>query len=370
MIKIIDISFFTHLNNDSINTLVIEHKAALGYINHIKKSADIQVIKHLMSEEVKIINGTCYTGFKGGKGFANIPFKTLRFIKNQKPDVVIVQGLVYPVQVILLKLILGKSTKILVQHHGESPFNDIKKWLQITAGHFISGYLFTALENTEVWKRANIIKKETKCFELLEASTHFKKQDKLQCREVYGLTGQSNFLWVGRLNKGKDPLTVIHAFIKYAANNPEARLWMIYQTEELLPDIKIMIEEHTNLSQRIVLLGKLKHEELETWFNAADLYISGSHQEGSGYALLEAMACGCIPVVTAIASFKKITQDGKYGFLYPAGNADALFETLIQLNKTDLEKMSKDIIEHFHQALSFSSIAEDLFAICKKLTEK
>ena len=370
MIKIIDISFFTHLNNDSISTLVNEHKAALGYIDHLKKRADVQVIKHLVREDVEIINGTCYSGFKGSKGFANIPFKTLRFIKNQKPDVVIVQGLVFPVQVILLRLILGKSTKILVQHHGESPFKGIKKRLQIMAGHFISGYLFTALENAEEWKRANIIKKKTKCFELPEASTHFKKQDKLQSREINGLTGQFNFLWVGRLNKGKDPLTVIHAFIKYAANNPEARLWMIYQAEELLPEIKIMIEQHADLRQRIVLLGKIGHEELQSWFSAADFYISGSHREGSGYALLEAMACGCIPVVTAIASFKKITQDGKYGLLYRAGNAGALFETLMQLNKTDLGKMPEDIIEHFQQALSFSSIAEDLYAICEKLTKK
>ena len=54
-----------------------------------------------------------------------------------------------------------------------------------------------------------------KCHELLEASTLFQLKDKLQRKVGLGFTGNQNFLWVGRLNAPKDPMTVINAFEKY-----------------------------------------------------------------------------------------------------------------------------------------------------------
>ena len=39
-------------------------------------------------------------------------------------------------------------------------------------------------------------------------------------------------------------------------------------------------------------------------YSAADLFVVGSHHQGSGYALMEACACGAVPVVTAIPTFR------------------------------------------------------------------
>jgi glycosyltransferase involved in cell wall biosynthesis len=177
-------------------------------------------------------------------------------------------------------------------------------------------------------------------------------------------------LWVGRLNVGKDPMTVINAFEKYIIACPQARLFMIYQTEELLPVIKRKLAENMQLQKAVILKGKVDHAEIEIWYNAADYFISGSHKEGSGYALIEAMSCGCIPVVTNIPSFKKITLNGTFGFLFECENSQNLLTLLFNLKNIEKEKLSKSLITHFNNSLSFKSIADDLFSICERLMDE
>src|SRR5438876_111648 len=55
------------------------------------------------------------------------------------------------------------------------------------------------------------------------------------------------------------------------------------------------------------MLGHVLHFRLAAFYSAADLFVLGSHDEGSGYAVLEACACGASPVVTDIPSFRRMT---------------------------------------------------------------
>src|SRR5206468_4276990 len=137
--------------------------------------------------------------------------------------------------------------------------------------------------------------------------------DKQESKVKLGMLGADNFLWIGRLNANKDPLTVLTAFEKYAIQVPSTKFYIIYQTEELLQQIKDRISKSESLMNFVILVGKKYHNELTDWYSAADFFISGSHSEAAGYALVEAMACGCIPIVTNIPSFNNITEDGKYG---------------------------------------------------------
>jgi glycosyltransferase involved in cell wall biosynthesis len=370
MIKLIDVNYHTHSNICNPEEVLELQKASIGFVDFIKEKLSIQLIKHLNYEGEKYVNGVKYVFFKSKNKFLHIPFKTHRYIRKQKPDIILIQGLIFPLQLITLKLMLPKKTKIMVQHHGERPFPGIKKFFQKIADHFIDTYLFTSIENANEWIDKKIIKSKKKCSELLEASTFFTVKDKLECKRLLSFKGNHNFLWVGRLNKGKDPITVINAFEKYVAIYPKARLFMIFQTEELLPVIKEKFEENDHLKKAVILKGKVNHDELERWYNAADFFISASHKEGSGYALLEAMSCGCIPIVTEIPSFKKITNDGKFRFLFEPGNSESLLNILLNSKNIEREKLSKSINNHFNNSLSFRSIADNLFSICERLTKK
>jgi len=367
MLKLIDLNYHTHCDLSKPEDVLELQKASIGFAAFIKEKLSIELIRHMNYEGEKLIDGIKYVFFKSKNKSWYIPFKTHRYIQKQSPDIVLIQGLIFPLQLITLKIMLPEKTKIIVQHHGEKPYHGFKKLLQKIADHYIDIYLFTSAENANEWVETKIISSKEKCHELLEASTSFQLKDKLQCKLRLGFTKNENFLWVGRLNIGKDPMTVLNAFEKLIISCPQARLFMIYQTEELLEVIKRKIEENEQLKKAVILRGKVKHFELEVWYNAADFFISGSHKEGSGYALIEAMSCGCIPIVTHIPSFKKITCDGTFGFLFEPANSESLLNILLNLKNIDKENLSEAITDHFYHSLSFQSIADELFSICKRL---
>ena len=122
---------------------------------------------------------------------------------------------------------------------------------------------------------------------------------------------------------------------------------MIYQTTELLPALKLIINNQKNTCDAVILVGQVPHNEMQNWFNSADFIISGSHYEGSGTAICEAMSCGCVPVITDIFSFRAMTANGECGLLYEAGNENALLSALQQTMQMDLQEKRNATVEHF-----------------------
>ena len=93
-------------------------------------------------------------------------------------------------------------------------------------------------------------------------------------------------------------------------------------------DVQQWLNTNPVAAAQVTLIGSLPHAELEDIYNSADLFLLGSHQESCGYAVLEALACGVMPVVTDIPSFRVLTGNGSVGGLWPVGNADALARVL------------------------------------------
>jgi len=358
MIKVMDLVYYHHAEFSDPRDVIHKHAPSLGFASFIRPPLEFEFIKHMNFEGRLKDRDLRFAFFRGQNHFWYIPFKTHRYIKKVKPRIVIVEGLHFPLQLMFLRASLGRNTKIFVQHHGERPMRGIRGWFQQKADRFVEAYFFTSVENAQEWLDRKIIRDNSKCRQLLEASTGFYRHNKKKSLERTGLGGHPNFIWVGRLNRNKDPLTVLQAFKKYGLTHPNARLYMIYHEDDLLVEVREMIRESITLEESVRLIGKIRHEELMYWFSAADFYLSGSHKEGSGYALLEAIACGCIPVVTAIPSFKTIA--GEHGFFYPPGDADALAETLDKLEKIHVEEYRNKMEDHFRSHLNYQSIARAL----------
>jgi len=66
------------------------------------------------------------------------PFSYHRLIKKLKPDVVLVHGLVFPWQIIMLRNIIGPHVRIICQHHAERPFRDLRKYIFRKADKYIA----------------------------------------------------------------------------------------------------------------------------------------------------------------------------------------------------------------------------------------
>lgn len=363
--KIVNIVYHHHAEFNNPEEVIKKHAPSNGFIDFMPAQIKPVLVKHAAFEgAIKKVN-TDFAFFRGSNKSWYIPFKTHKYISRLQPDIVMVEGLVFPLQIIALKFILGKKTHILAQHHGELPAKGLKKILQRLADRYISAYLFTSLDNATPWINAGIISATDKCKSLLEASTWLKPSEKKQSRMDLGLEEDKIiYLWVGRLDENKDPVTALHGFEKFAANESKARLYMIYQQESLLKSIEQIIAESEILGHTVKLVGKIPHEQLSTWYSAADFYIAASHREGSGYALLEAMACGCFPVVSNIPTFKKITGYGKAGILFRKADANALALALEQSIAFKNDSLRQKVIRHFEEELSFKKIADDLYLIC------
>ncbi|MGH2643154.1 MAG: glycosyltransferase family 4 protein [Chitinophagaceae bacterium] len=367
---LIDCSFDPLSGFNSPQQAISAHAAGFGYAKYLQQKIKVTIIEQINYEGEVTSEEVQYHFFKYRKRLFHLPFKMIRFIKKSHPTILFIQGLIFPLEVIILRWMLNKKIIFITQHHGEIPGRGIKKIFQKIADGYIQAYVFTSLDNAKPWVNRKIIHGYHKCYEVLEASTFFKKQNRQKSKLRLGVKDDYNFLWVGRLNANKDPVAMLAAFEDYLNQEPDAKLYMIYQDETLLRDLKMILETNQTMRNAVFLLGKIPHDELPYWYSAIDFYVSCSHREGSGFALIEAMACGCIPVVTNIPSFRKITANGKYGFLFEPGNVDELSRILQSLKEVNRCELSEAILQYFSEELSFQRIADQLYTICERMMAK
>src|SRR4051812_29978286 len=112
---------------------------------------------------------------------------------------------------------------------------------------------------------------------------------------------------------------MLDAFERAAPELPDARLWCRYGDAPLLEDVERRIASSPVLRERVTLLGRCTHAEMEAHYRAADLFVQPSHQEGCSYSTIEALACGVIPLVSDIPSNRRLV--GGAGALVPVGDA-------------------------------------------------
>ncbi len=328
-----------------------------GILEHLNKTNKVFGIERIDYEGEYKYNGVQYFFTRLNRKVARFPFNLHRRIKKLEPDVVFVNGFIFPLQVLQLRWQLGKDVKIIILHRAERPFRGIKRYLQKMADRCVSHYCFTSAEFGDEWIQEGIIKERSKICEIIQASSVFSIVDRDMARRSISVTGVPVFLWVGRLDTNKDPITIVKAFIPFLSSQPRARLYMIYQSSGLLNDINELLRDNEMAKQAIVLVGRVDHASMQLWYNSADFILSGSYYEGSGVAVSEAMSCGCIPIVTNIASFRRMTGPGKCGFMFEPGNHGQLTRLLLQTNELDLVKERDKAVRQFEEELSFVAIA-------------
>jgi glycosyltransferase involved in cell wall biosynthesis len=327
----------------------------IGILESLSRKHEVISIEQINFEGRYVNNGVDYRFIKSSSTIFPLALHT--YIKKLNPEVVFVHGMHFPIQVIQLRRKLGKNVKLFLQNHAEKPAAGWKRLFQMLADKGVTGYFFTSKEMGEPWIQKKIISNSGKVHQVMEASSAFRQRNRELARKITGVDGDPVFLWVGRLDANKDPLTVVHAFTKFLPHQPTAKLYMLFHTEELKEQVSHAIEFFRN---NIILVGKIPHERLEAWFNSAEFIVSGSHYEGGGIAVCEGMSCGCIPLLTNIASFRMMTNQGKCGDLYTPGSVDELLSVLLKTKELNIQNEREKVIQQFETSLSFDAIAEKI----------
>ena len=338
-----------------------------GILEHLSGQYEVHSIEQINYKGYLAQNNVQYH-FLNFRGFRlYFPWRLHRIIKKLRPDIIFINGLIFPLQVIQLRLTLGRTVKIILFHRSEKPLKGIRKYLQRFADRYISAYFFTSSEFGKEWIRNGNLSHKKKIHEVIGVSSIFFPMDKTVVKAKLAITGEPVFLWVGRLNQNKNPLTVVKAFIRFIEYRPGAKLYMIFQSTDLLHEIEALTGKEKRLREAVRLVGKIPHDQLGNWYNSADFIISGSYYEGGGVAVCEAMSCGCIPILTDIISFRRMTGPGKCGFLYKAGHEEDLLSVLLQSQKLDMDKERVRALEQFRKELSFEAIAGKIHDVITSL---
>jgi glycosyltransferase involved in cell wall biosynthesis len=225
------------------------------------------------------------------------------------------------------------------------------------------------LEQARPFADAGLVRRDTRLYEIPESTSRFSPGDRVEARRLTGLAGEPAVLWVGHLNNNKDPLTVLQGISAAACSLPRLQLYCCFGSAPLLQAVQARIAADPNLHGRVHLLGRVPHDRIEQLMRAADVFVLGSHHEGSGYSLIESLACGLPPVVTDIPSYRSLTGAGAVGMLWPCNDPQALRTALLAMAARADAGMRAAVRAHFDRELSFDALGRKLVALYASVLE-
>ena len=280
------------------------------------------------------------------------------------PDVVHINGLDQPRLTRGLRRRLPSAAIVLQDHGGFDPMVlPLWRMAWMRRGLMKADALLVATPgHRDIFIASRLVPADFQIRDVMEASTRLRVRGDSIRRD--GLT----LLFVGRLNRNKDPLTVLDGFNRFLLRRPDARILFVYETDELAPAMRAMLNVYPALTSKVSLVGAVAHEELPAVYAQADIFVLGSHREGSGFAALEAMACGAIPVLTDIPSFRGMTDGGRLGGLWRPGDARSFVDALLRVTTRSLRPQRDEVRAYFESRLSWEAIGRRALEIYREFS--
>jgi len=143
------------------------------------------------------------------------------------------------------------------------------------------------------------------------------------------------------------------AFVKAACQHPELRLFML-GNGPLAPKIRRLFQ-HGGVINQVHFPGQVSQQKLPDYYQAADLYISTSHSDGTSISLLEALASGTPVLLSDIPGNREWIQNfspssmgegfrGKVGWLFRDGDDESLTNGVLHAveNREQLPAMGRE----------------------------
>jgi glycosyltransferase involved in cell wall biosynthesis len=161
----------------------------------------------------------------------------------------------------------------------------------------------------------------------------FRPRDRLAARQRLQLERDRPLvLFVGNLEPRKQLHVLLRALPRLRAAVPRILLAVIGSGASAGQDDQTAVvnrlADELGLRQAVRFLGSVAADELLAWYAAADVLALPSSSEAQGIVALEAMASGLPVVASAVGGLLGTIEDGRTGYLVPAGDAAALADRL------------------------------------------
>jgi glycosyltransferase involved in cell wall biosynthesis len=138
---------------------------------------------------------------------------------------------------------------------------------------------------------------------------------------------QTVILFLGRLNRDKGMIDLAMAFADISSRRSDVVLVLVGEEEDVpFAHMQEICGAASNQLRRVGFTPKP-----ERYMAAADIFCLPSYREGFGQVIIEAAASGVPTVASRIYGISDAVEDEKTGILFPAGDVDALTQTLLKL---------------------------------------
>ncbi len=127
------------------------------------------------------------------------------------------------------------------------------------------------------------------------------------------------------------------------------------------------------LSGKVNLIGRVPRGRVPDLFSSHDIFLMPSRFEGCPTALLEAMATGCVPVVSRIKGVTdEIVCDRASGMLCPIGDVASFAESLVRLaeDRTLLRGLSQRATRRIRERFTLERMADDYDQLLREILNK
>lgn len=128
--------------------------------------------------------------------------------------------------------------------------------------------------------------------------------------------------WLFFANRGIEPIyrpdRVMQVFSAIAAANPNARL-VVANDGTLRQPMQQWTEAQPGLKGRVQFVGRLEAKEQAQWYTRANWYLSLPASDSVSVSVLEAMAHGCIPILSDLPANHELISEDSIGMILPDG---------------------------------------------------
>ncbi len=143
--------------------------------------------------------------------------------------------------------------------------------------------------------------------------TNIVQTDKHSKRAPRNDGGNNNFLFVGALTKGKQPLLSVAVVQKLKEKGHQVQLNIYGEGPERLALEKYITENE--LHNEVILHGNCDRETIKKAYQSAHFLLFISQSEGWPKAVAEAMFWGCLPITSKVSCIPYMLANGERGSL-------------------------------------------------------
>lgn len=131
----------------------------------------------------------------------------------------------------------------------------------------------------------------------------------------------------------------------------------------------IDLTKSLKLEESVYILESVPHDEIANIFNACDIYVQPSLEEGFCISILEAMACGKPVIGTKTGEIPKFINESGGGILIEPASSEEVYEAIIKLlsDREKMEQMGKRSKKYVSENYSWKNVAKKTLGLYDKI---